>query len=239
MLIQPIKHFPRLEIRLLQFLSETHLTHAEFNVVLEIISMSDFWNVGEGQDTISLYMQDRFGVSKRLMNRYLQKIRELDLIRPLIGNPDAFRGMPFLYNRQQFLNSLWEYDDVKSMAGWVLNAEFCEWKTNGDGSKTLGSPSYVRLTKRQNKSEKRISQSEHEKIVADLKLEHTRDINMLKVAFTQIIEETRQETKRELANMISEFKETLSSTLLELKKHDPETAERIEKKADYIKLVVS
>jgi hypothetical protein len=192
---QPIRYFPRIEIRLLQYLSETQLTHAELNVVLEIISMSDFFNVMEGGNSLSLYMQNRFEVSKRLMNRYLQKIKELDLIRPILNDPKAFRGLPFLYNRGQFLNSLWEFDDVKTMTGWVFGKEFDEWRTNGDGSKTLHSPSYARLTKRQ-KSEKRISQSEHDKIVSDLKVEHTKDMNMLKMAFTEIIEENRIESQR-------------------------------------------
>lgn len=233
--LQPIRYFPRIDIRLLQYLSEIHLTHSELNVLLEVIAVSDFWNIAEGTDSLSKHMQERFVVSKRVMNRYIQKIRELDLMRPLEGDAKSFRGTPFLYNRLQFLNSFWEYDNVKSITGWVLNKEFCDWQTTGSGSNTLHSPSYARLTKRQ-KSEKRISQSEHERIVSDLKLEHTKDMNMLKMAFTEIIEETRQETKRELANMISEFRETLNSTLAELKKHDPETAEQIQKRAN-LKLV--
>lgn len=194
--IQPIKYFPRIDIRLLQYLSEIHLTHAELNVVLEIIALSDFWNVGEGNETLSRHMQDRFEVSKRVMNRYLQKIRELDLIRPLSGKPNASRGLPFLFNRLQFLNSFWEYSDVKTIAGWVYGKEFGEWETKGIASKTLHSPSYARLTKRHNKSEKRITQSEHDKAITDLKLEHTRELNMLKMAFTEVIEENRIESEK-------------------------------------------
>lgn len=234
--LQPIRYFPRIDIRLLQYLSETQLTHAEFNVVLEIIALSDFWNAAEGNESLSRYMQDRFEVSKTLMNRYLRKIKELDLIRPVLGNPKAFRGMPFLYNRLQFLNSFWEYDDVKTISGWVLSEEFSDWQTTGSGSKTLHSPSYARLTKRQ-KSEKRISQSEHEKIVSDLKVEHTKDMNMLKMAFTEVIEENRQESQRihkKLNNEIERLQKVVEQ-LLSRVEMPTEVKEEVKRKLELVK----
>lgn len=243
--IQPIKHFARIDLRKVQFLSERLLTQAELNVVLELIALADASNVIEPGAPLSRYMQERFCTSKVLINRYLKKIRELGIFVPLDSRPNAFRGMPFLFNRQKNLPGFWEYDGVNQTAEYVFGEAFNGWSTEGDGSRILSADSYARLSKARRKSCPTIEQNEHDKIVTDLKRKHTEEITVLKNAFTEVIEEENRKFAQALAEQDRKFKETLEmdrqkflkqvkDTILdaigELKKHDTDAAEKLERK---------
>ncbi len=194
--IQPIRYFVRLDLRKFQYLSENILTHVELNIVLEMIAMSDRNNVLEAGEPLSQYLQNRFSIGKRVMNRYLKKIRELRIYTPIEDRPEAYRGMPLLYNRLQILPSLWEYKNVHNDDEWIFGQSYEEWVIKGNGSKLVGSPSHARLANRSSKSEEKIPRFEHDKIVTEMKRKHTEETKIMKLAFTEIIEENRLEYQK-------------------------------------------
>lgn len=232
--IQPIKTFARIDLRKVQFLSETLLTQAELNVVFELMALADAWNIIETGAPLSRYMQERFRTSKVLMNRYLKKIREMGIYLPVESRTNAFRGMPFLFNRQKNLPSVWEFEGVNQTRNFIFGEAFNDWSTNGDGSRILSADSYARLSKTRRKACPTIEQAEHEKIVSDLKRKHTEEIQMLQKAFTEVIaEENRKfaETLREeRQKFLKQVKDTIMEAIGELKKHDNDAAEKLERR---------
>lgn len=244
--IQPIKSFARIDLRKVQFLSETLLTQAELNVVFELMALADAWNVIETGVPLSRYMQERFRTSKVLMNRYLKKIKEMGIYLPVDSRTNAFRGMPFLYNRQKNLPSVWEFDGVNQSRNFVFGEAFSDWSTNGDGSRILSADSYARLSKTRRKACPTIEQAEHDKIVSDMKQKHTEEIQMLQKAFTEVIAEENRKFSENLAEQNRKFAETLEmerqkfldkidkvkDTIIdaigELRKHDTDAAEKLQ-----------
>jgi hypothetical protein len=202
-----------------------------------MIALSDRENIFEAGEAFSTYMQDRFEVGKRVMNRYLKKIRELGIYTPIEGKPNAFRGLPLLYNRLQVLPSLWEFKNVQTEHEWVFGEGFGNWLLKGDGSKILTSPSHVRLTNKSNKSEDKIPRTEHEKILIELKRKHTEETKMIQVAFSEILEEkiksfedSRLQFQADLKMITSDMKACINEALAELRKHDTVAAETLKKR---------
>lgn len=226
--IQPIKHFARIDLRKVQFLSETVLTQTELNFTFELIALADAWNVIETGSTLSRYMQERFGTDKRNTNRYLKKLTDLGIYLPVESRINAFRGMPFLFNRQKKLASVWEFEGINQTPEYVFGEAFSDWSTNGDGSRILSADSYARLSKTRRKACPTIEQAEHDKIVSDMKRTHTEEIQMLQKAFSEVLAEIKESMELDRQKFLKQVKDTIMDAIGELKKHDMDAAEKIE-----------